>query len=83
MLQVILDAVVTSAANQNEGVKLSKLQQQLLLRLQQTLNITIQALVMHLNKSLRTIERHLKVLQDHNYIECVGSAKTGHWKVIK
>lgn len=95
MLQMIFDAINTSSSSQNDGVnvgindgindgvKLSKLQQSILLQIQENPNITIQALAMQLTKSLRTIERHIKVLKDNNYIERVGSAKTGHWKVIE
>ncbi len=95
MLQMILDAINTSSSSQNDvvndvvndgvndGVKLSKLQQSILLQIQEHPSITIQALAMQLTKSLRTIERHIKVLKDNNYIGRVGSAKTGHWKVIE
>jgi len=91
MLQMILDAITTSAANQNDGVndgvndkvELSKLQQQMLLQIQATPKITIQELANQLTKSVRTIERHIKVLKEKNAIERVGSDKTGHWKLMQ
>jgi predicted HTH transcriptional regulator len=34
-------------------------------------------------KSKRTIERYIKALQGKDYLERVGSNKTGYWDVIK
>ncbi len=54
MLQMILDAINTSSFSQNngvnDGVKLSKLQRLILLQIQETPSITIQALAMQLTK---------------------------------
>ena len=36
-----------------------------------------------INKSKRTVERYVKVLQEKGFIERVGANKTGYWKVVK
>ena len=36
---------------------------------------------LHLNR--KTIQRDLLVLRDKNFIQWIGSAKTGHWEVIQ
>jgi Fic family protein len=49
--------------------------------LQQSPNLTIPALAAQINVSSRTIERHLKKLQQQGVLKRVGSAKSGHWQV--
>jgi DeoR/GlpR family transcriptional regulator of sugar metabolism len=49
--------------------------------LQQTPTLTILALATQINVSSRTIERHLKKLQQQGVLKRVGSAKSGHWQV--
>jgi predicted HTH transcriptional regulator len=36
-----------------------------------------------LNKTTRTIERHLKALRELGQIKRVGSDKAGHWEIIE
>ena len=36
-----------------------------------------------LNKTTRTIERHLKALREQDRIQHVGSDKAGHWQIIE
>ena len=36
-----------------------------------------------LNKTPRTIERHLKILREQGRIQRVGSDKAGHWEIIR
>jgi ATP-dependent DNA helicase RecG len=36
-----------------------------------------------LNKTTRTVERHLKVLREQGRIQRVGSDKSGHWEIIQ
>jgi len=36
-----------------------------------------------LNKTTRTIERHLKTLREQGRIQRVGSDKAGHWEIIE
>lgn len=35
-----------------------------------------------LNKTTRTIERHLKALRERGRIQRVGSDKAGHWEIV-
>lgn len=43
--------------------------------------ITLDELALRLNKSRRTITRHMKKLQDERIISRTGSDKSGYWKV--
>jgi ATP-dependent DNA helicase RecG len=36
-----------------------------------------------LNKTTRTIERHIKSLREQGRIQRVGSDKAGHWQIIE
>jgi ATP-dependent DNA helicase RecG len=49
--------------------------------LQQAPTLTIPTLAAQINVSSRTIERHIKKLQQQGVLKRVGSAKTGHWQV--
>ena len=46
-------------------------------------SLTADKLSSIINKSKRTIERHLKLLQEKGYIIRNCSNKTGVWKIIK
>lgn len=46
-------------------------------------SLTADKLSSIISKSKRTIERHLKLLQEKVYIIRNGSNKTGVWKIIK
>ncbi len=45
--------------------------------------ITIEELAVVLNKSTRTIERHIKTLKEDDKLECIGPDKGGYWKVME
>lgn len=45
--------------------------------------ITARELSVLLNRSVRTIERHIKELRELEIIERVGSDKSGYWQVLK
>ena len=36
-----------------------------------------------LNKTTRTIERHIKELRDQGRLKRIGSDKAGHWEVVE
>ena len=46
-------------------------------------NITKEQLSMIIGISTTAIDKNLEYLKAHNYIERVGSKKTGYWKVKK
>jgi ATP-dependent DNA helicase RecG len=67
----------------NGTIKLSQLEQNLLILLSNQPTLTIPELVSQLNKSERTIKRSLKNLQINERLKRIGSRKTGHWEVLK
>ena len=70
----------------NDGVKLFKLsntQKDIINLVKQNNYITQAEISDKLNKSIRTIERNMKKLQDNDIINRVGSDRDGYWKVIK
>lgn len=46
-------------------------------------HVTQADLSKQLNKSVRTIERNMKTLQEAKIIARIGSSTTGHWEVLK
>ena len=46
-------------------------------------NITKEQLSINIGISTTAIDKNLEYLKVHNYIERVGSKKTGYWKVIE
>ena len=46
-------------------------------------NITKEQLFMIIGIRTTAIDKNLEYLKAHNYIERVGSKKTGYWKVLK
>lgn len=93
MLQMILAAISQSVQlntgidgvndGVNDGVKLSAIQQKILYQIARAPDITREQLAPMMNKSVRTIERHISVLKAHGLIERIGSDKTGYWHVIE
>ncbi len=67
----------------NGTIKLSQLEQNLLILLSNQPTLTIPELVSQLKKSERTIKRSLKNLQINERLKRIGSRKTGHWEVLK
>jgi predicted HTH transcriptional regulator len=50
--------------------------------LRQTPGLSAKEVATLLNKTPRTIERHLKALREQGQIRRIGSDKTGHWEII-
>jgi ATP-dependent DNA helicase RecG len=46
-------------------------------------HVTQEELSKQLNKSVRTIERNMKTLQEAKMIARIGSNTTGYWEVLK
>jgi len=64
--------------------KMSENVSEKILRLiRQNIKTTIAELAREIGVSTRTIERHLKKLQDQNRLERLGSAKSGTWHVME
>jgi Fic family protein len=71
----------TTASGEMSGKVSGKTEQALIQALQQTPGVTIPALAAQLGVSSRTIERHLRKLQQQGIVQRIGSAKGGHWQV--
>lgn len=65
----------------NVGVNVG-VSDQVLQLLRQTPGLSAKEVATLLNKTPRTIERHLKALREQGRIRRIGSDKTGHWEVI-
>lgn len=93
MLQMILDAIEEStlASTKNDGIndginvglKLSSLDKAIIALIEIDAHITNAALAEKTGKSVRSVERRIKLLKDNHLLERVGAKKTGYWKVIK
>lgn len=90
MLQMIYDAI--SEANNitsddglndglNDGLKLSNLDKDILMFIQQDRYKTNAQLAERCGKSQSTIERRVKFLKDAGLITRIGAKKTGYWQV--
>jgi len=92
MLQMILDAIEESTSVEtksvgindgiNDGLKLTELDKDILACIASEAYITNVALADKLGKSVRSIERRIKILKDNQLLERVGAKKTGYWKII-
>lgn len=92
MLQMILDAIEESTSVDaksvginvgiNVGLKLTELDKNILAFIAAEAYITSAALAEKLGKSVRSIERRIKILKDNQLLERVGAKKTGYWKII-
>lgn len=71
----------TTVSGEMSGKVSGKTEQALIQALQQTPGVTIPALAAQLGVSSRTIERHLRKLQQQGIVQRIGSAKGGHWQV--
>lgn len=56
---------------------------QILALLRQAPRLSAREVATLLNKTPRTIERHLKALREQGRIKHIGSDKAGHWEVIE
>lgn len=82
----MLSTAIRDAGKMSEKVseKVSEKMSEKILRLiRQNLQITIAELALEIGVSTRTIERHLKKLQDENRLERLGSARGGTWHVTE
>jgi predicted HTH transcriptional regulator len=65
------------------GDKLGETQQNIIKLMQKNPKIAITALSSKLGISTTAIEKHIKTLKEQNIIQRIGSAKGGHWEIIK
>ena len=66
-----------------ESNPLKPIQNTLLELIQQNPRITIEQMANRTEKSVSTMKRHLKQLQERNLIRREGSDKAGYWKLLK
>ena len=67
----------------NDRIKLSALDQQILMTLGQDPFVTVPELIQKTQNSTSTVNRSLKKLQETGRLERIGARKTGHWQVLK
>ncbi|MCG3688416.1 RNA-binding domain-containing protein [Aliarcobacter butzleri] len=65
------------------GDKLGETQQNIIKLMQNNPKIAITALASELGISTTAIEKHIKILKKQNIIQRIGSAKGGHWEILK
>ena len=93
MLRIILNAIeaigfkndgISDGLNVglNVGLNLSELDKDVLTLIASDSFITNAEISEKLAKSIRTIERRIKVLKENNCLERVGAKKTGYWRVL-
>lgn len=86
-IEEVLVTYGTSSTSGGVGVNVgasvgAKLPEAVLALLRRTPDLTAAAIADVLGKSVRTIERHLKSLQESGRLRREGPDKTGHWVVI-
>ena len=64
-------------------IKLNKTQKNIINLIDQNKHITQSEIGIKLNKTTRTIERNMKILQDENIIARKGSDIAGYWEIVK
>ncbi|MBK5143504.1 Fic family protein [Budviciaceae bacterium BWR-B9] len=69
-------------SGENEPIALHKVAGQIFYVLEQNPTMTVPMVAEKLQVSTRTVERHIKTLQQLKLLERVGSTKAGYWKVI-
>lgn len=79
-IDVATETVADVGANVGANVGVSDQVRQLL---RQAPGLSAKEVATLLNKTPRTIERHLKTLREQGRIRRIGSDKTGHWEVIE
>ena len=67
----------------DEKADLTKNRKKIISEIRNNPNITKEQLSMIIGISTTAIDKNLEYLKAQNYIERVGSKKTGYWKVIK
>ena len=92
MLQVIENTLTQNAptnapanapVNAPVNIKGLKTPQAIMACIQQNSMITRAEMAEKIGKDIRTIARAIKKLQESGRLKRVGSAKTGHWQIIK
>ena len=74
---------VSATVSTLESNPLKPIQNTLLELIQQNPRITIEQMANRTEKSVSTMKRHLKQLQERNLIRREGSDKAGYWKLLK
>lgn len=76
---------INAVGNKVEIVELTDNRKKIISEIRNNPNITItkKQLSIIIGISITAIDKNLNYLKEQNYIERVGSKKTGYWKVIK
>ena len=74
---------VQSNLGENVAEQLSERQIVIYSTIKSNVAVNTKLLSEQLQLNRKTIQRDLLVLRDKNLIQWIGSAKTGHWEVIK
>ena len=80
---VTIKSNVTEKVGEKVGEKLSKNQHKILNQIQNNPYISARLLANEVGISVRKIETNIKKLKDLGFIERIGPAKGGHWKIIR
>jgi Fic family protein len=81
-LRAGVETVIPTTLSDKMAVEMSgKTSSAILDALRLTPNLTIPQLAQKTGMSTRTVERHLKLLQQQALITRIGSKKSGHWQV--
>lgn len=76
------EAMLTTGPDKVSGMMSGKVSGKILAAVGRRPGIAIPELAELIGVSTRTIERHLRKLQEHSQLRRVGGAKGGHWEVI-
>lgn len=74
---------VGNKVRNNSNIKITANRERIISEIRNNPNITSNQLSIILQISTTAVEKNLSYLKKNNYIERVGSNKTGYWKVIK
>ena len=81
LAEALRASITTASPTTLSGIVSGKIPLAIIHALQQTPTLTIPTLAAHIGVSSRTIERHIKKLQQQGILKRIGSAKSGHWQV--
>ena len=82
-INVVGNKVSNKVGNKVERVELTDNRKKIISEIRNNPNITKKQLSIIIGISITAIDKNLNYLKEQNYIERVGSKKTGYWKVIK
>jgi len=82
-IDVATETLADVPVNVPVNVPANEVSDKILMMVQANPKTTAQKMATLLNKTTRTVERHIKELREQGRLRHVGSDKTGHWEVIE